>query len=82
MTKYNEHTPEAWEDQRKIDEFILMLTSKRVDAYLTAKIGEYVNMRDKEREKLLKKKKSIWDLGTGGGEDDAFSLASIQDANM
>ena len=24
----------------------------------------------------------IWRLGTGGGEDDAFSLASIQDANM
>ena len=82
MAKYDEHTPEAWEDQRKIDEFILMLTSRRVDAYLTAKIGEYVNMRDKEREKLLKKKKSIWDLGTGDGEDDAFSLASIQDANM
>lgn len=36
----------------------------------------------KNKQKKDKPRRSVWDLGTGGGEDDAFSLASIQDANM
>ena len=51
----------------------------RLSDYLWA-VGRYVEPEEQREEP--KKKRSVWDLGTGGGEDDAFSLASIQDANM